>query len=59
LENHKTARKENLIPQGLTDGAVLKRDIKMDEPVAFDDVDLPENRLADQLWAEQKREFKI
>lgn len=58
LENRKTARKENLIPQGLTDGAVLKRDIKMDEAIGFDDVELPKNRLSDQLWSEQEREFK-
>lgn len=59
LENHRTARKENLIPQGLTDGAVLKRDIKMDEAISFDDVQLPKNRLADQLWTEQNKHFGL
>lgn len=58
LENHKVARKENLIPQGLTDGAILKRDIKMDEAITFDDVILPEGRLADKLWNEQITAFK-
>lgn len=57
LENHKTARRENLIPQGLTDSCVLKRDIKMDEPITFDDVELPKGRLADTLWSEQERMF--
>lgn len=57
LENRKVARKENLIPQGLTDGAILRRDIKMDEAITFDDVELPKNRLADKLWQEQERMF--
>ncbi len=58
LENRKTARKENLIPQGLTDGAVLKRDIKMDEAITFNDVDLPIDRLSFELWKDQERLFK-
>lgn len=59
LENHRIARKENLIPQGLTDGCVLKRDIKMDAPITFEDVELPKGRIADKLWEEQKRVFGI
>lgn len=58
LENHKTARKENLLPMGLTDGCILKRDIKMDEAISFDDVKTPEGRVSDKLWEEQERAFK-
>lgn len=57
LENHKSARKENLLPQGLTDGCILKRAIKMDQAITFDDVELPKDRIADKLWLEQERMF--
>src|SRR3989344_711727 len=41
LENSNIARKENLLPMGLADGCILKRDIKMDTALTFDDVELP------------------
>jgi len=57
LENSNTARKENLLPMGLTDGCILKRNIKMDTALTFDDIELPEKRLSDKLWKEQIRTF--
>ena len=38
---------------GLTDGAVLVRDVAEDAPLTFDDVELPPDRLATDLWHEQ------
>ncbi len=52
-ENTETARKENLLPIGLSEDCVLTRDIKKDEVLTFDDVTLPEGRLCDELWREQ------
>lgn len=52
-ENYDTARKENLLPIGLAEGCILKRDIPKDSVITFDDVDLPEGRLSDTLWKEQ------
>lgn len=52
-EDYDTARSENLLPIGLSEGCVLKRDIKKDEAISFDDVTLPEGRLSDKLWNEQ------
>lgn len=52
-ENTDKARKDNLLPLGLAEGAVLKRDITKDTVLTFDDVELPEGRLVDSLWKKQ------
>lgn len=57
MENSPLARQQNLLPMGLTDGAVLKRDVSQDTPLTFDDVELPTGRLCDRLWAEQLDAF--
>lgn len=59
MENSPVARAENLLPMGLTDGCVLRRDVTQDTPLTFDDVDLPAGRLSDQLWAEQLAAFPM
>ncbi|MDP3941682.1 MAG: NAD(P)-dependent oxidoreductase [bacterium] len=53
IENFKTARRENLLPMGLSDLAIVKRDIAKDEAITFDDVDLLEDSVAVRLWKEQ------
>ncbi len=58
-ENTEVARKENLLPLGLAEGCVVKRDIKKDEVLTFDDVELPKDRLIDKLWNEQLKEFPV
>ncbi|MDQ6794905.1 MAG: NAD(P)-dependent oxidoreductase [Chloroflexota bacterium] len=57
IENAATARAEDLLPMGLSDGAQLRRDIPIDGAIAFNDVDLPPGRLVDRLWAEQLGRF--
>lgn len=52
-ENYDTARMENLLPIGLVQGCILKRDIPKDQALTFDDVVLPKGRLSDKLWNEQ------
>lgn len=59
IENTTTAIKQNLLPMGLSEGCVLKRDLPMDAAITFADVELPKNRLADRLWREQKEHFKL
>ena len=59
MENSPVARRENLLPMGLTDGCVLKHDAPQDTPLTFDDVELPEGRLSDQLWQEQLATFPL
>jgi predicted homoserine dehydrogenase-like protein len=57
LENSDVARAEGLLPMGLTDGAVLRRDVEIDAALTFDDVSLPPDRLAARLWREQASLF--
>ena len=59
LENIATARHERLLPMGLSDGAILERDVAEDMPVTFDDVDVPADRLATRLWHEQAAQFRL
>lgn len=46
------------LPEGLVEGCVLVRPIKKDSVITYDDVRLPEGRLADRLRAEQYRVFR-
>lgn len=46
------------LPEGLVEGCKLKRDISKDVVLTYDDVDLPANRLADQLRGQQYRHFR-
>jgi predicted homoserine dehydrogenase-like protein len=46
------------LPEGLVEGCRLTRGVKKDAVVTYDDVELPANRLADRLRAEQYRHFR-
>jgi len=46
------------LPEGLVEGCKLKRDVAKDAVLTYDDVELPGNRLADRLRAEQYRHFR-
>jgi predicted homoserine dehydrogenase-like protein len=54
---HEMSEKRYL-PEGLVEGCKLTRNINKDEVITYDDVELPPNRLADQLRAEQYRHFR-
>lgn len=58
-ENADVAQAENLLPMGLAEGCTLKRDVPKDAVLTYDDVVLPEGRLADKLRAEQNETFKL
>jgi predicted homoserine dehydrogenase-like protein len=45
------------LPEGLVEGCRLLRDVGKDEVLTYEDVELPEGRVADRLRAEQYREF--
>ena len=49
VDTYETSRKENLLPIGLAKGAVVKRAIKMDEPITMDDVDVKHANVY-KLW---------
>ncbi len=46
------------LPEGLVEGCRLLRHIRKDSVITYDDVQLPEGRLADRLRAEQYRHFR-
>lgn len=50
--------KGRYLPEGLVEGCILKKDIKKDEVITYDDVKLPSGRLADRLRAEQYKHFR-
>ncbi len=52
-ENSPVARAQNLLPIGLAEGATLKREVKKDACLTFDDVELAPNSLVQQLWSKQ------
>jgi predicted homoserine dehydrogenase-like protein len=57
IENVDVTAGEGLLPMGLSEGCRLKRDVAVDEPIAYADVELPTGRLADELRAEQEARF--
>jgi predicted homoserine dehydrogenase-like protein len=50
-------RGDGLLPEGLVEGCTLLRDVVKDAVIAYDDVLLPPNRLADRLRREQYDHF--
>ncbi len=50
---------QKLLPMGLAEGCVLKRDIARDQVLTYDDVILPSGRFCDKLRQEQNDYFKI
>jgi predicted homoserine dehydrogenase-like protein len=56
-ENSPIVQQQNLLPIGLAEGCRLKRDISKDQVLTYDDVELPEGRLCDQLRTEQNTYF--
>src|SRR5687768_13921987 len=57
IENYDVARKEDLLPMGVSEGCVLKRNVPKDQAVSYADVNLPKGRLCDKLRQEQDAFF--
>jgi predicted homoserine dehydrogenase-like protein len=57
IENSDVCRRDNLLPMGLSEGCILKRDIRKDDAIACADVEFPATRLCDTLRAEQNAYF--
>jgi len=56
-ENSDICQSENLLPMSLAEGCRLKRDLPKDQVLTYDDIELPQGRLCDKLWAEQRDYF--
>jgi predicted homoserine dehydrogenase-like protein len=50
---------QQLLPMGLAEGCVLKRDIPRDQVITYADVILPKDRFCDKLRQEQNEYFKV
>ncbi|CAN0586591.1 unnamed protein product, partial [Ectocarpus sp. 12 AP-2014] len=57
-ENVWVSEPEGLLPMGIAEGCVLKKDVAKDTAITLADVTLPEGRLIDALRAEQAATFK-
>jgi predicted homoserine dehydrogenase-like protein len=53
IDNRTTARVMDALPIGLSEGCLLRRDIKRDEVLSFGDVEAPGVRMIDGLWRDQ------
>lgn len=56
-ENAEIAKKENLLPMGIAEGCVLKRDLSKDDVITYADIELPSKSLAVKLRKEQDEYF--
>lgn len=57
IDNSDTARKENLLPMGLSENCRILKDIPRDYPLKIEDVQFPKDRLSDKLWRQQLKLF--
>jgi|SRR3989344_3054928 len=57
IDNADICLRDNLLPIGLADGCIAKRDIPIDTAITYADVQLPKNRLSDKLRKEQNEKF--
>lgn len=56
-ENAAVTKAERLLPIGVAEGCRLARDVRQDDVLTYDDVELPPGRLVDRLRAEQDAGF--
>ncbi|MFI9306728.1 NAD(P)H-dependent oxidoreductase [Streptomyces triculaminicus] len=56
-ETHAATRAQGLLPMGVAEGCVLRRDVARDAVLTYDDVRLPPGRLIDALREEQDNLF--
>lgn len=57
-ENHATVVGEGLLPMGLAEGSILKRDVPRDEVIRIEDVQYPTGTLVHALRSEQDSLFR-
>jgi predicted homoserine dehydrogenase-like protein len=57
VDRYEVCNRENTLPIAVSLDCRLKRDIAKDQPITYDDVDLPPGRLVDRLRAEQAQHF--
>ena len=53
IDNVDAVRRDDLLPMGLSEGAVLVQDVPQDQPIRYEDVQIPTLGVAHQLYREQ------
>ena len=56
-ENYDVIEHEHLLPLGLALDCTIRRPVERDTVLTFADVDIPQGRLVDALYAEQSRRY--
>lgn len=56
-ENADAVVNEQLLPMGIAEGAIMIRDVKKDQAITYDDVQLPKGRIANELRIAQDNHF--
>jgi predicted homoserine dehydrogenase-like protein len=59
IDNAVAARAVAALPIGLSEGCLLRRDIRKDDTVSFGDVELPRGLEAEALWREQSARWPL
>jgi predicted homoserine dehydrogenase-like protein len=59
IDNVDVSRRERLLPMGLSEGGIMTADVATDQPITYDDVELPARPLVDRLRREQDALFPI
>ena len=54
IDRAEVVKEENLLPLGLAEYAVLKKDVAMDTPISCDMIDFPEDNLVLRLRREER-----
>jgi predicted homoserine dehydrogenase-like protein len=57
VDRYEVCRRENTLPIAVSLDCRLTRDIAKDQPITYDDIDLPPGRLVDRLRTEQAQRF--
>lgn len=57
IDNFETCLKENLLPMGVAENCKVIRDVPIDTPITYDDIELPPGRQIDELRQEMVQMF--
>ena len=57
IDNFEVSLRDNLLPMGVAENCIIKKPVAMDTALTYDDVELPEGRLIDQLRKEMISTF--
>lgn len=59
IENVQAARSSAALPIALSEGCVMRREVRRDCALTFDDVDLLSDKLTERIWREQSAHWNL